>query len=165
MTNINLNNNNIEKLYELNDNSQSLDIVQQNLEAVKKIIPQAFDVDGKVKMDFLQQALGISKDNETNYNFSWYGKNAYQRFAYQTSTDSLKPCKEESVNWEDTQNLFIEADNLQALKLLQKSYANKVKCIYIDPPYNTGKDFIYKDNFNDSYNDYLIKTGQKKPRW
>ena len=161
MTNINLNNNNIEKLYELNDNSQSLDIVQQNLEAVKKIIPQAFDVDGKVKMDFLQQALGISKDNETNYNFSWYGKNAYQRFAYQTSTDSLKPCKEESVNWEDTQNLFIEADNLQALKLLQKSYANKVKCIYIDPPYNTGNDFIYKDNFNDSYNDYLIKTGQK----
>jgi adenine-specific DNA-methyltransferase len=76
------------------------------------------------------------------------------------STGTLRPCPEESVDWDTTQNLMIEGDNLEVLKLLQKSYAGKVKLIYIDPPYNTGKDFVYPDNFQDNIKNYLELTGQ-----
>jgi len=78
------------------------------------------------------------------------------------SLGTLRPCPEESVDWDTTQNLFIEGDNLEVLKLLQKSYANKVKMIYIDPPYNTGKEFIYPDKFQDNLDTYLKYTGQKE---
>jgi len=92
--------------------------------------------------------------------FSWNGKNEARRIAKIPSTGTLIPCKEKSKNWDTTENLYIEGDNLEVLKLLQKSYHNKVKMIYIDPPYNTGKDFVYKDNFKDNIKNYMEKTGQ-----
>ncbi|MEQ1977626.1 site-specific DNA-methyltransferase, partial [Xenorhabdus sp. SGI240] len=88
---------------------------------------------------------------EERYSFTWQGKAHARRIAQTPSTGTLRPCKEESVNWDTTENLFIEGDNLEVLKLLQKSYHKKVKMIYIDPPYNTGKDFIYKDRFHDDW--------------
>jgi adenine-specific DNA-methyltransferase len=84
---------------------------------------------------------------EERYSFTWNGKSKARMLAQTPSAGTLRPCKEESVDWDNTQNLFIEGDNLEVLKLLQKSYHKKVKMIYIDPPYNTGKDFVYKDNF------------------
>ena len=92
--------------------------------------------------------------------FTWEGKEYLDYILDYNSTGILKPCKEESKNWDTTENLYIEGDNLEVLKLLQKSYHNKVKMIYIDPPYNTGKDFVYKDNFKDNLQNYLELTGQ-----
>ena len=83
-----------------------------------------------------------------------------RQIALTPSTGTLRPCPEDSVDWDTTQNLMIEGDNLEVLKLLQKSYAGKVKLIYIDPPYNTGKDFVYPDNFQDNIRNYLELTGQ-----
>ncbi|HDY8712748.1 TPA: site-specific DNA-methyltransferase, partial [Klebsiella pneumoniae] len=83
-----------------------------------------------------------------------------RQLALTPSRGTLRPCKDESVDWDNTQNLMIEGDNLEVLKLLQKSYAGKVKLIYIDPPYNTGKDFVYSDNFQDNMKNYLEMTGQ-----
>ncbi|NBL00494.1 MAG: site-specific DNA-methyltransferase, partial [Erysipelotrichia bacterium] len=94
------------------------------------------------------------------YNFTWAGKSEAKKIAQTPSTGTLRPCKEESKNWDTTQNLYIEGDNLEVLKLLQKSYYKQVKMIYIDPPYNTGRDFIYKDNFHDNIKNYLEITGQ-----
>ncbi|SFO09307.1 adenine-specific DNA-methyltransferase [Xenorhabdus japonica] len=87
---------------------------------------------------------------EERYNFTWQGKARARQIAQTPSTGTLRPCKEESINWDTTENLFIGGDNLEVLKLLQKSYHKKIKMIYIDPPYNTGKDFIYKDRFDTS---------------
>lgn len=95
------------------------------------------------------------------YNFSWPGKSKAIRISQTPSTGTLRPCKEESKDWNTTQNLYIEGDNLEVLKLLQKSYYGKVKMIYIDPPYNTGNDFVYKDDFKDNIENYLEITGQK----
>src|SRR5690606_423989 len=88
------------------------------------------------------------------------GKTQAQREANKVSTGTLRPCKEESKDWDTTGNVFIEGDNLEVLKLLQKSYSNKIKMIYIDPPYNTGKDFVYKDDYKDNLSHYLEITGQ-----
>ncbi len=92
--------------------------------------------------------------------FDWEGKDESVKLAQIESVGTLKPCKEESKHWDTTENLYIEGDNLEVLKLLQKSYYGKVKMIYIDPPYNTGKDFVYKDNFKDNIKNYVEKTGQ-----
>ena len=89
------------------------------------------------------------------YSFTWPGKRNARQLAKTPTTKKLIPCREESVNWDTTENMFIEGDNLDVLKLLQKSYANKIKMIYIDPPYNTGHDFIYNDKFKKSLNEYL----------
>src|SRR5690606_3407586 len=94
------------------------------------------------------------------YGLNWHGKRRARQLALTPSTGTLRPCPEESVDWDTTQNLMIEDDNLEVLKLLQKSYAGKVKLIYIDPPYNTGKDFVYPDNFQDNIKNYLELTGQ-----
>lgn len=94
------------------------------------------------------------------YSFTWNGKKQAIKLAQKPTTATLKPNKEKSKNWDETQNLYIEGDNLEVLKALQRSYANKVKLIYLDPPYNTGKDFIYHDNFHDSIENYLEQTGQ-----
>lgn len=94
------------------------------------------------------------------YEFNWEGKELAYKLAQTPSTGKLIPCKEESKNWDTTENLYIEGDNLEVLKLLQKSYFGKVKMIYIDPPYNTGKDFIYKDNFKDNITNYKEVTNQ-----
>jgi adenine-specific DNA-methyltransferase len=94
------------------------------------------------------------------YGLTWPGKSDCVRTIRTPSYATLKPAQEESVDWASTENLFIEGDNLEALKLLQKSYYGKVKMIYIDPPYNTGKDFIYPDNYSESLGAYLRYTGQ-----
>ena len=94
------------------------------------------------------------------YSFTWPGKTHAIKESQKQSTGTLRPCKEESKNWDTTENLYIEGDNLEVLKLLQKSYYEKIKSIYIDPPYNTGKDFIYKDNYRDNLDNYLKISGQ-----
>ena len=135
-------------------------IVQQNVEQLKGLFPEIV-TEGKIDFDTLREVLGdYSDERDERYSFTWNGKSRARRLAQTPSTGTLRPCPEESVNWDTTQNLFIEGDNLEVLKLLQKSYHKKIKMIYIDPPYNTGKDFIYSDNFRDSIGNYLRVTGQ-----
>jgi len=139
---------------------KSLDIVSENVEKLKELFPEVFS-EGKIDFTKLEEELGkfIDKEQE-KYNFTWHGKQNAKKIAQTPSTGTLRPCKEESKNWDTSQNLYIEGDNLEVLKLLQKSYHKKVKMIYIDPPYNTGKDFVYKDNFKDNIKNYLELTGQ-----
>ena len=129
-----------------------------NLEALYQIIPSAFtevrdektgEITHKINFSTLRELLGDSAYDEADeeYGFKWVGKNAARREAARSINKTLRPCPEESVDWENTQNLYIEGDNLEVLKLLQKSYLGKIKMIYIDPPYNTGKDFVYRDDF------------------
>ncbi len=140
--------------------SKSLDLETQNIEQLKQLFPDVFS-EGKIDFDALKAVLGETVDDSTErYNFTWSGKTRARQIAQTPSTGTLRPCVEESVNWDTTENLFIEGDNLEVLKLLQKSYHKKVKMIYIDPPYNTGKDFVYKDNFKDNIKNYLEQTGQ-----
>ena len=118
-------------------------------------------VEGRIDFDVLRQLLGDAvEDREEKYGLTWHGKRRARQIALTPSTGTLRPCPEESVDWDTTQNLMIEGDNLEVLKLLQKSYAGKVKLIYIDPPYNTGKDFVYPDDFRDNIKNYLELTGQ-----
>ena len=139
---------------------KSLDIKEQNIEQLKELFPEAFS-EGKINFEKLQEELGEYTDKENErYNFTWNGKQEAKKIAQTPSTGTLRPCKEESRNWDSTQNLYIEGDNLEVLKLLQKSYHKQVKMIYIDPPYNTGKDFVYKDNFRDNIKNYMEQTGQ-----
>jgi adenine-specific DNA-methyltransferase len=136
------------------------DLAEVILNVLKSEAPEVF-TEGKVDFDALQEVLGdYTDDREERYSFTWNGKSRARRLAQTPSMGTLRPCPEESVNWDTTQNLFIEGDNLEVLKLLQKSYHKKIKMIYIDPPYNTGNDFIYPDNFRDSLGNYLKITGQ-----
>lgn len=142
-------------------NGETLNILEDNIQKLKAIFPEVFNED-KVDFEKLEAVLGEYKDNGTErYNFSWPGKSNAIRIAQTPSTGTLRPCKDESKNWDETQNLYIEGDNLEVLKILQKSYYGKVKMIYIDPPYNTGNDFVYKDDFKDNVENYLAITGQK----
>ncbi len=139
----------------------TLDMVGENIQALQTIFPDAFS-EGKVDFDILRQLLGGSVDDrEEKYGLNWHGKKKARQIALTPSAGTLRPCPEESADWENTENLFIEGDNLEVLKLLQRGYANKVKMIYIDPPYNTGKEFIYPDKFQDNLDTYLRYTGQK----
>lgn len=143
---------------------KSKDIVTDNIEKLRGIFPEVFCED-KVDFEKLQEVLGnYIEDKEERYRFEWNGKSQAIRIAQTQSSGTLRPCKEESKNWDTTQNLYIEGDNLEVLKLLQKSYQNKIKMIYIDPPYNTGKDFVYKDDFGDNIKNYLSVTGQLDDR-
>ena len=136
------------------------DIVEQNIEKLKTIFPNVF-TEGKIDLDALREVLGdYADERQDRYSFTWNGKARAHRIAQTPSTGTLRPCPEESINWDTTQNLFIEGDNLEVLKLLQKSYHKKIKMIYIDPPYNTGNEFIYPDKFADNLNTYLRYTGQ-----
>ena len=140
--------------------AKSLDITQQNIENFKQLFPDVFS-ENKVDFEALKAVLGEEIDDSAErYNFTWHGKTKARQIAQTPSTGTLRPSKEESVNWDTTENLFIEGDNLEVLKLLQKSYHKKVKMIYIDPPYNTGKDFVYKDNFRDNIQNYFEQTNQ-----
>ncbi len=140
--------------------TRSADVIAENIEHLKALFPEAF-TEGKVDFDVLKQLLGGEIDErEEKYGLNWHGKRRARQLALTPSTGTLRPCPEESADWDTTQNLMIEGDNLEALKLLQKSYAGKVKLIYIDPPYNTGKDFIYPDDYRDSIQNYLQLTGQ-----
>lgn len=139
---------------------ESKDIEKENLAAMQQLFPEAFE-EGKIDFDVLRQLLGdYVDDEEERYSFRWNGKGKALRLSQTPSTGTLRPCKEESTDWNTTENLYIEGDNLEVLKLLQKSYHGKVKMIYIDPPYNTGKDFVYKDDFRDNVANYKRITGQ-----
>jgi len=139
---------------------KTMDIVGDNINKLKEIFPDVFS-EGKIDFTKLQENLGEFLDTEQErYSFNWNGKQKAKLIAQTPSTGTLRPCKKESKNWDETKNLYIEGDNLEVLKLLQKSYHNKVKMIYIDPPYNTGKDFVYKDNFKDNIKNYMEQTGQ-----
>ncbi|MDD6103289.1 MAG: site-specific DNA-methyltransferase [Bacteroidales bacterium] len=129
-----------------------------NLEALYQICPSCFtevkdektgELTHKINFNILRELLGDNafEGADEEYGFNWVGKNAARREAARVITKTLRPCPEESVDWENTQNLYIEGDNLEVLKLLQKSYLGKIKMIYIDPPYNTGNDFVYRDDF------------------
>jgi len=139
---------------------KTIDIVAENVGKLKELFPEAF-TEGKVDFEALKEVLGtFVDDHDERYSFTWNGKSKARMIAQTPSTGTLRPCKEESVDWDTTQNIFIEGDNLEVLKLLQKSYHKKVKMIYIDPPYNTGKDFVYKDDFKDNIKNYKLITGQ-----
>lgn len=145
----------------LNDpDTKSADIVAYNVEALKALFPEAFTEDG-IDFEALKALLGGAVDErDEKYGLNWHGKRRARQIALTPSTGTLLPCPEESVDWDTTQNLMIEGDNLEVLKLLQKSYSGKVKLIYIDPPYNTGNDFVYPDDYRDSIKNYLELTGQ-----
>ena len=139
---------------------ESTNITEENLSAMRQLFPEAFE-EGKIDFDVLRQLLGdYVDDEEERYSFKWNGKGRALRLSQTPSTGTLRPCREESVDWDTTQNLYIEGDNLEVLKLLQKSYHGGVKMIYIDPPYNTGSDFVYKDDFRDNVENYKRITGQ-----
>lgn len=142
--------------------SKSADLVAQNLEQLKQIFPEVIK-EGRVDFEALNDLLGNYGDTaEERFALNWAGKANARREAQKRSTGTLRPCPEESVDWDSTENLYIEGDNLEVLKLMQKSYHSRVKMIYIDPPYNTGKDFVYKDNYADNMKNYLELTGQDK---
>lgn len=139
---------------------KSMNITEENLKAMQQLFPEAFE-EGKIDFDVLRQLLGDFVDDEQErYSFKWNGKGKALRLSQTPSMGTLRPCKEESKDWDNTENLYIEGDNLEVLKLLQKSYYGKVKMIYIDPPYNTGNDFVYKDDFRDNIQNYKEVTGQ-----
>jgi len=150
----------MEKLEAGHPDTQSEDIVADNLDRLRELFPEAF-TEEKVDFEVLRELLGDAVDTgDEKYGLTWHGKRKARRLALTPSTGTLRPAPEESVDWDTTQNLMIEGDNLEVLKLLQKAYAGKVKLIYIDPPYNTGKDFVYPDKFGDNIRNYLELTGQ-----
>src|SRR2546423_310076 len=139
----------------------SMSITDAKKERLKELVPEAFTEGGKVDFDQLKVALGETVDvGKERYGMNWPGKAECFRAIQTPSLGTLRPRPEQSVNFDTTENLIIEGDNLEVLKLLQKSYLGKVKMIYIDPPYNTGNDFIYPDNYSEPLQTYLEYTGQ-----
>jgi adenine-specific DNA-methyltransferase len=155
----------MQKLTAADPETHTPDLVAANLAALQALFPELITegADGvAVNIDVLKALVGDKtvSDADEKYGLNWHGKRRARQLALTPSTGTLRPCPEDSVDWDTTQNLMIEGDNLEVLKLLQKSYAGKVKLIYIDPPYNTGKDFVYPDNFQDNIKNYLELTGQ-----
>lgn len=139
---------------------KSLDVTGVNKEKLKTVFPECF-TEGNLDIDKLLSLCGEYIDNDfEKYKFEWKGKSECYRIAGKRSTGTLRPCPEESVDFENTNNLYIEGDNLEVLKLLQTAYYRKVKMIYIDPPYNTGNDFVYEDDFKDPLAKYKEITSQ-----
>ena len=140
---------------------ESKDIAEEKRQELLRLFPEAQTEGGKIDFDQLKRALGETVDaGKERYGMSWPGKADCFRLIQSPSTATLLPVREESVRFDETENMIIEGDNLEVLKLLQKGYQNKVKMIYIDPPYNTGNDFIYPDDFADNLKNYLQFTGQ-----
>lgn len=148
---------------------ESVDMTAQNIEKIGALFPNCItetkDENGRLKkainFELLKQMLSEDViDSDEAYEFTWVGKKAAIVEGNKPIRKTLRPCKEESVNWDTTKNLYIEGDNLEVLKLLQESYLGKVKMIYIDPPYNTGNDFIYRDDFNQAIDEYAEDSGQ-----
>ncbi len=141
----------------------SFTFTEERLARLREVVPEAF-ADGQVNMETLREALGDWLEPEDSkgehFGLTWPGKREARRLAAMPSRGTLVPAPDEGIDEETTRNIFIEGDNLEVLKLLQKSYAGRVKMIYIDPPYNTGNDFVYRDDFSDPIGDYLRKTGQ-----
>ena len=166
----------------------SKDVLGENLEKLKALFPSAVK-EGKVDIEALRNLIGdINEPHQEYYNFTWAGKSEAFKIIKERSNATLKPCKDnnESVDFDNTQNIFIEGDNLEVLKILQKTYHNAIKMIYIDPPYNKDKDFIYPDKWSEGLNSYLeytklldedgnitssiaaeesVKQGRKHSRW
>lgn len=139
---------------------KSLNIIEENVKKIKNIFPEIYDGE-KIDFQKLEYLLGKYKDEgKEKYEFVWPGKNKSIKLAQTQSSGTLRPVYKSSKKWNDTNNIYIEGDNLEVLKLLQKSYNNKIKMIYIDPPYNTGNDIIYKNNYYDSIDTYLRYTKQ-----
>lgn len=139
---------------------RTLDIKELNIQKLKQLFPESF-TDGKFDVAKMAQLLGdYNEEAQEKYDFTWHGKGKALKMSQTPSMGTLRPSKADSKDWDNTQNLYIEGDNLEVLKLLQKSYYSKVKMIYIDPPYNTGKDFVYKDNFKDNLANYKELTSQ-----
>lgn len=151
-------------------NMQTTDVVDENIKRIGEMFPNCLtevkDEKGRpqVAIDFDQLRQELSKNivegPEERYQFTWPDKRNAIRLANAPTTDTLRPCREESVDFDNTQNLYIEGDNLQVLKLLRENYLGKVKMIYIDPPYNTGNDFVYNDNFDQDKQEYVHNSGQ-----
>ena len=141
-------------------NGMSLDLLNENTEIMKNLFPSVVS-DGKIDFDQLKALLGeLVDETKERYQFTWNGKRESIKLAQLPSSATLRPCISKSKNWNQTENLFIEGDNLEVLKLLQKTYYNRIKMIYIDPPYNTGEDFVYRDNYRDTYGAYVQQTEQ-----
>ena len=150
---------------------QTTDVVDENIKRIGEMFPNCLtevkDEKGRpqVAIDFDQLRQELSKNivegPEERYQFTWPDKRNAIRLANAPTTDTLRPCREESVDFDNTQNLYIEGDNLQVLKLLRENYLGKVKMIYIDPPYNTGNDFVYNDDFSQSAGEYMHNSGQE----
>lgn len=147
---------------------ETKDGTQGNIEELMRLFPQVVtetkDGNGRLvrSVDFaaLRELLGDdASENDERYDFTWAGKKEAMREAARPTRKTLRPCKEESKNWGTTRNLYIEGDNLDALKILENTYHGQVKMIYIDPPYNTGRDFIYHDNFHRSQQDENLLSG------
>ena len=142
---------------------------QLNMDALYQICPQCFTESKDPKTGEVKHAVDFEKlrlllgdnvaEGDERYDFTWVGKRAALQEAAKPIRKTLRPCPEESVDWENTKNLYIEGDNLEVLKLLQNSYMGKVKMIYIDPPYNTGNDFVYHDDFHQTKQDYDLFSG------
>jgi adenine-specific DNA-methyltransferase len=152
-------------------NMQTTNMVDENIKKIGELFPncltERLDENGKpeVAIDFDQLRQELSKDivegPEERYQFTWPDKRNAIRLANAPTTDTLRPCREDSVDFDNTQNLYIEGDNLEVLKLLRQNYLGKIKMIYIDPPYNTGNDFVYNDDFAQSAGDYVHNSGQE----
>ncbi len=137
-----------------------MNLEQANIDKLRAVFPECF-AEGKLDIDKLLSLCGEYIDNDfEKYRFEWKGKAECRKLAQKRSAGTLRPCLEGSVNWDSTQNLYIEGDNLEVLKLLQTTYYRKVKMIYIDPPYNTGNDFVYADDFADPISRYKEITQQ-----
>jgi len=149
---------------------KSVNLTQANIDKIAALFPNVItemqDENGKLKraidFDLLRQELSedLVEGEKERYQLTWPGKKQAILNANTPINKTLRPVKEDSVDWDNTQNLYIEGDNLEVLKLLQESYLNKIKCIYIDPPYNTGKDFLYSDNATEPTDEYLQESGQ-----
>lgn len=150
----------MERIVASNPETHSHDIVAENLVRLRVLFPEAFAED-QVDFEVLRQLLGDVVDGTGElYGLNWHGKRRARQLALTPSTGTLRPCPEESVKWDTTQHLIIEGDNLEVLKLLQKSYSRRIKTIYIDPPYNTGNNLIYPNDYSDGVRAYLEVTGQ-----
>ena len=160
----------IEKIEPGAPESQSADLLAGNLAQLRALFPELVTegLQGPaINVDVLKGLVGdlTVTDADEKYGLNWHGKRAARQLALTPSTGTLRPCPDESVDWDTTQNLMIEGDNLEVLKLLQKglsSNGGQVKLVYIDPPYNTGSDFVYPDNFQDNIKNYLEITGQSE---
>ena len=140
----------------------SADLVAERIEQIRQLLPEVA-TEGGIDFDKLRLVLGDEVDGGTErYAFTWPGKADAIRQSQTPSTATLRPAPEESVNWDETENLYIEGDNLEVLKLLQHSYHGHMDFIYIDPPYNTGHDFVYRDTFGDTIDNYKAQTGSTR---
>ena len=143
---------------------KSLNLVQENINKLIELFPEIANGDNQINFDSLRELLeenvDVIDDSEEHYKFTWWGKKEAKRVAKVSTTKTLRPSLKDSKDWDSTENIYIEGDNLEALKILLGSYRNSIKMIYIDPPYNTGKDFVYKDNRTETEKEHLKSTGQ-----